>query len=172
MAHDLLGTCLLVPPQPTDYELKESSQYSANRIVFRPRRWVACLFTSNGYGNRNAKTKNPGKDKPSDIIKNTRAALADFRRQLDSFDPVNFTEANGATDDERPGAITAVKFNSGAFNVPWDQTEALIKEVFGNFGRGWYIYDGVPQRPPPQQVRKQKNPRGDGREVEKGRSVV
>ena len=141
---DLAGQCLLIPPQPTDYEVSDHG-----KVVYSPRRWVACLFTSAGYGRKNRARNNPGRDEPDQILEYTKTALRDFRMQLEAFGPTNFNpDESWKTDDEKPGRILAVKFNSGAFGVPWELTEALIHEVFTGFERAWDVFEGnVPPEP-------------------------
>jgi ADP-ribose 1''-phosphate phosphatase len=55
----LLGTTLLIPPQPSD-----ASQH-----------WIACLFTSNDYGKR--------KGTPESILAATKTAIEDLKAQLE-----------------------------------------------------------------------------------------
>ena len=128
----LIGTCLLIPPQPDDYEVRDKG-----KMAFQPRHWVACLFTSKGYG-RKSKT-NPGKDTQAQILKSTKSALSDLRRALEAHRPSNFGDDAWKTDDEKPGKLVSVKINSGAFRVKWEKTESLVYEVFADFERPWYI---------------------------------
>ncbi|KZV85782.1 hypothetical protein EXIGLDRAFT_841234 [Exidia glandulosa HHB12029] len=84
LAHDadtIMGTCLLIPGAEDSND-------------------VACLFTSRRYGAR--------KDKPTDILRATEAALQDLVKK-------------NIGDKE----LHACKFNSGKFGVPWADTEAL-----------------------------------------------
>ena len=135
----LIGQCLFIPPQPADYEIHDRTH-----VVYSHRRWIACLFTSKGYGKPNKSRKNPGKDKPDQILQSTRTALQDFRKQLEAFGPTNFDlEEAWKTDDEKPGKILTVKFNSGAFCVPWELTMAIIQQVFCDFERPWALYDAT-----------------------------
>jgi ADP-ribose 1''-phosphate phosphatase len=75
------------------------------------------LFTSNGYGNQI--------DSPEKIIESTDEALRKFRHLL----PI---------DDKH--TIVSPKFNSGLFNVPWGQTEALIHKHFADIDIDWVVY--------------------------------
>jgi len=75
---------------------------------------VACMITSRGYG------KNT--DEPDDIIVNTMSALQDL------------LELN--KDDE---PIYSNKFNSGFFNVPWKETEKVLKQFTNH--RLWVVCD-------------------------------
>jgi Macro domain len=132
-----IGQCLLIPPLPADYEVKDGP-----RVVFSPRLWVACLFTSAGYGKKNAAKRNPGKDGPQKILGYTQTALQDLRAQLEAFGFSNFdSDENWKTDDEKPGRLLAVKLNSGAFEVPWGRTEVLIKQIFAGFERPLHVFD-------------------------------
>lgn len=132
---DLVGTCLLIPPQAADFE---------QLLQKEPRRWIACLFTSLGYGQRNIGHNNPGKDAPSTILKNTRVALEELRTRLEEFGPSNFNECTReVTDDLKPGEIWSPRFNSGAFGVPWRDSQAILQEEFEGFERPWTIVDKV-----------------------------
>ncbi|OAL33226.1 hypothetical protein AYO20_07543 [Fonsecaea nubica] len=147
--YDLTGTCLLIPPQPLDYEqeimirLKGTDKtIPTGESIFRPRRWIACLFTSIGYGRRNMKTNNPGKDSKEKIINNTRMALEDLRVQLEAFGPSNLNPKTAwKTDGDKPGEIWSPKFNSGAFGVDWEDTRMLISEEFNGFERPWTVVE-------------------------------
>ncbi|KAJ7495837.1 hypothetical protein B0H11DRAFT_873557 [Mycena galericulata] len=80
----LLGTCLLIRGETHD---------------------VACLFTSKDYGRR--------VDPPEEILKATRAAVADLLRQ---------NEAEGKE-------LHSCRFNSEKFGVPWEETEKVLVEL-------------------------------------------
>ncbi len=150
----VIGQCLIIPPQSSDYELKDGL-----RVVYSPRSWVACLFTSTGYGRKNKAKSNPGKDRPEQILQYTKAALADMRMQLEGFGATNFDKNESwKTDDEKPGQILAVKFNSGAFGVKWELTEALILETFTGFERPWFIFDRQIPPEPDAHVPKPRSP--------------
>lgn len=106
------------------------------------RHWIACLFTSIGYGKPNISKNNPGKDSPVAILKNTRAALEELKVRLEDFGPSNFNEeTNWMTDDEKPGEIWSVKFNSGAFGVDWEETRVILEEEFNDFERPWTVVE-------------------------------
>lgn len=83
----LLGTCLL---------LEENGYY------------IACLFTSRGYGAH--------VDSPEQILEATESAVDDLLLQ------VGFEEE-----------IHMPKINSGLFRVPWKHTKKVLKELGGNF---------------------------------------
>lgn len=69
---------------------------------------VGCLFTSLGGGATNC-------DDVAEILAATKASLSDLKRQLDAMPA-----------DQRP-PLAGCKFNSGIFNVPWEQTEQVIE---------------------------------------------
>lgn len=66
---------------------------------------IACLFTSKSYGR--------AVDSPDEILNATRAGLLDLKQQL----------------RESAKEISACKFNSGLFKVPWEHTAGVIDEV-------------------------------------------
>ena len=123
------------PPKDDKAESRESE-------IYYPRFWIACLFTSLGYGRKDMRHNNPGRDTKAKILYHTALALENFRSQLEDFTPSNFDEDTAwDTDDDKPGEIRACKFNSGAFGVPWEETEALIEQKFKDFERPWLIVD-------------------------------
>ncbi|KIY65021.1 hypothetical protein CYLTODRAFT_438009 [Cylindrobasidium torrendii FP15055 ss-10] len=65
---------------------------------------IACLFTSKLYSRK--------KDGPEDILRATRSAVEDLMRQNTGGQELH-----------------ACRFNSGKFAVPWEQTEAVLKEL-------------------------------------------
>ncbi|KAH9480582.1 ADP-ribose 1''-phosphate phosphatase [Psilocybe cubensis] len=65
---------------------------------------IACLFTSRAYGRR--------KDAPAQILAATRAAVMDLLEKNVSNKPLH-----------------ACRFNSGKFGVPWQETEAVLKDL-------------------------------------------
>lgn len=112
--------------------------------VFEKRRWIACLFTSVGYGKAHMPVNNPGKDANGLIVKHTRCALEELRVRLEEHCPSNFNEeTNWRTDDRKPGAIWSGKFNSGAFGVDWEDTRAILEEEFRNFERPWIVVEKI-----------------------------
>lgn len=116
----LAGQCLIIPPQEPDV------------AAGAPRVSIVCLFTSYGYGRANPAQGKPGKDTAATILRQTRTALAELRRQLGELK---------AEEDarEEPVDIYSNRFNSGAFKVPWEQTEAAIKEKFKGWQGGKWI---------------------------------
>ncbi|KAK5051575.1 hypothetical protein LTR84_003227 [Exophiala bonariae] len=123
----LVGECLLIPPQKEDYEKGN-----------KPRRWIACLFTSVGYGKRNARLNNPGKCEPQFIIYHTQAALEDFRVQYDEY--VRAASIS-PEESEPPGDIWSCKFNSGAFGLDWEATKAIVEDEFYGFGGSFSVVE-------------------------------
>ncbi|KAK7446299.1 ADP-ribose 1''-phosphate phosphatase [Stygiomarasmius scandens] len=69
---------------------------------------IACLFTSRAYGRR--------VDKPEQILEATRKAVRDLVKQNTANKPLH-----------------ACRFNSGKFGVPWEDTEAVLKEFAVTF---------------------------------------
>ncbi|KAK5945546.1 ADP-ribose 1''-phosphate phosphatase [Knufia obscura] len=171
---DLIGTCLLIPPQ---------FGFAKERRV-----WVACLFASYGYGRM--RDPNPGVDRPDQVQAATRSALEHLHLQLRQVSERNYKvimqpRAYGTLDlrtlhltepqsniavpssiggqGSETGAVSAtfnqdnVKSNfvtemppppkdiyspkicQGRFNVPWEITSSMIKEVFADWQSKWYI---------------------------------
>lgn len=135
----LLGLAQLIPPQKGDFDLAPRSNGSSPRR----RRWVWCLFVSEGYGRR-TKTKR-GKSKPADIIRHTRRALEEVRRMLfvgqaGTIADWGIEEINEDGRELQPilDVIWACKFNSGSFGVKWETTLAIVKDVLeGRNGDVW-----------------------------------
>jgi ADP-ribose 1''-phosphate phosphatase len=137
---NLLGLAQLIPPQKGDFDLAPRSNGSSPRR----RRWVWCLFVSEGYG-RQTKTK-PGKSKPADIIRHTRKALEDVRHMLFMGQTGQMPDW-GSEEIDRDGhalqpildVIWACKFNSGSFGVKWAITLTIIKDILeGRNGDIWH----------------------------------
>lgn len=79
--------------------------------------WVACLFTSKGYGkNRDSEEK---------ILENTKTAV------LDLLHTVERTRAFGYT----VGELRMCEINSGNFGVPWEKTLAVLEGI--ELREGW-----------------------------------
>ena len=87
-----LGTCLLIPPGKDD----DTQHY------------IACLFTSYGYGKY--------KDHPDKILRSTESAIMDLVTCIEKH---NLESRN----------IVMCKINSGLFNVPWDDTKSVIESI-------------------------------------------
>lgn len=112
----LAGTALLIPLSPP-----------------RENHWVACLFTSVGYGH--------SIDSTEQIVANTERALADLARQIEqvrSTERVG-TEAEDASSLPPPvkaeakqaklivGPCWSVRLNSGRFGVDWSRTKTVLE---------------------------------------------
>lgn len=122
----LPGTCLLIP--------YESTWPLASADPAAPKVFIACLRTSIGFGKPNQRTNNPGLDSKDLVIAQTRAALRDLRAQLEEM----------GEERQKEIVIWSPKFNSGAFKVPWEETEGLIEEVFAGWTGKWCL-----MQPPP-----------------------
>ncbi|KAL8729361.1 MAG: hypothetical protein Q9166_004754 [cf. Caloplaca sp. 2 TL-2023] len=142
----LVGTCLLIPPFP---QIKTANGATIRATIHQKNKrfWIACLFTSSGYG------KNV--DTPTAILKATENAIAHLARQLqeevaleqeirelkqereraikEKDNDVDI-RALGATINrkqeelggERMGCVS-VRINSGLFGVPWKDTKEVLK---------------------------------------------
>ncbi len=147
--YNLIGTCLLIPPQPQDRQQDRRLKFKgvggvkiSEIPILKPRRWIACIYTSVGYGKPNMKINNPGKDSPANILKHTRTAIRSLRSNLEGFGPSNFNKmTRSETDDEKPGEIWSPKFNSGAFGVDWKETLKILEEEFFGFERPWIVVE-------------------------------
>lgn len=85
--------------------------------------WVGWIVTSHDYGNK--------KDNPELIKIHTTLALKNL---LDVFD-------NTHSKLEKIN-IYSNKFNSGLFNVPWEESELILKTVLKNYKRiNWIVCD-------------------------------
>lgn len=85
---------------------------------------------------------NPGKGSKDSILENTIYALEELRRDLEGFGPSNFDERTSwKTDGDKPGEIWSVKFNSGAFGVPWEETRGILEHEFAGFERPWTVVE-------------------------------
>ncbi|MCJ1352884.1 MAG: ADP-ribose 1''-phosphate phosphatase [Icmadophila ericetorum] len=100
----LLGTALLIPPQELTTE-EETGAYNTTQEI-----WIACVFTSVGYGKKVSK--------PNTILESTKTAMIDLEKQLKTA-----KEAEKAI-----GELWAVKINSGSFHVPWEETKKILEQ--------------------------------------------
>lgn len=128
----LPGTCLLIPYEAT-WQLAPADTAA-------PMVSIACLRTSLGFGRPNQRTNNPGLDSKSLVVAQTRSALRNFRAQLEEM----------GEERQKEIVVWSPKFNSGAFKVPWEETESLIEEVFAGWAGKWLV-----MQPPPTQELKQ-----------------
>lgn len=129
----LLNTCLLIPPQPKDDKDTTMSSTSQGHSAAIKSVWIACLFTSKGYGRKNVKRGNPGLSARREVVAATKDALDEMRRQLDVLRKGENEQANGL------GEIASVKFNAGSFKVPWEETEALVKRSLAGYDGEWVV---------------------------------
>lgn len=83
-------------------------------------RRVGCLITSTHYGAK--------KDSPSQIIFQTILALKDLMSYLNTY-------------QLRTEPIYCNKFNSGLFNVPWDNTERVLKYFAERYDLNFVVCD-------------------------------
>lgn len=152
----LIGTCQLIPPQEEDYEDQASAagkpppkRRRVRGFNDRPgvvqeaagyrKHWIACLFTSVGYGKPTK--KHAGMDKPEVILENTRKSLVGLREQLLKLRRGD-KEKGGATASElgiadaeaTPGELWSCKFNSGLFAVEWADTKRVLEEELNGLG--------------------------------------
>lgn len=75
---------------------------------------VGCLFTSKGFGYE--------VDDPDTILENTRKALENLFDQCPELE------------------LHSNKFNSVLFGVPWEETEAVLKDIVDKYGVTWYVW--------------------------------
>lgn len=94
------------------------SQYS----VWSSGSLIVCLFTSDKYGSL--------VDPPEMVLDATRKALNEF---------LNSENAKLVTEIHLP------KINSDRFRVPWEQTEAILKELAASSGKKWIIWEYAPR---------------------------
>lgn len=114
----LAGRSYIIPPQASDI------------AGGAPNIHIVCLFTSYGYGRANPRSGKPGKDNARKILVQTRAALKEMREQL---------ETEACQTSEGVTTIYSPMFNSGAFQVPWGETNRLIEDEFSGFEGRWLV---------------------------------
>ena len=111
----LLGTCLLIPPsERSPSPTKDTSSRSKGKSKAKSEHYIACLFTSVGYGRNTAPA--------AAILENTRKAVEDLRVQLETLKK----EEEG--EGREVGGVWSVRINSGLFSVPWEETLEVLKE--------------------------------------------
>ncbi|KAK6344088.1 ADP-ribose 1''-phosphate phosphatase [Orbilia brochopaga] len=118
----LLGTALLIPPQLADAR----------------EHWIACLFTSVGYGRR--------VDAPDEILRSTKASLENMVAVIAGVENDDMPHGGASTtailgtgiheDTPEIGELHACKINSGRFGVDWERTKRVIEEVLTAEGKG------------------------------------
>lgn len=123
----LAGRCLIIPPQDADV------------AAGAPRIHIVCVFTSYGYGRPNKNTGKPGKDNIGKILVQTLSSLKELRVQLEA--KVAEAGKNQDLKSESDIVIYSPMFNSGAFQVPWEKTTALIDKAFAGWGGRWLVME-------------------------------
>lgn len=119
-----LGECLLIEPQVDDYgDDAKGKKY-----------WIACLFTSMGYGGR-ITNENPGRSSEENILRHTRTSLRHFVTLL-----IDQLGQNISSTNSPPNEIWMCQFNSGNFRVPWEKSLKVVKGVFAD----WKYQDKIP----------------------------
>ncbi|KAJ2894891.1 adp-ribose 1 phosphate phosphatase [Zalerion maritima] len=145
---DNCGSCLVCEPEmPKDGTIGEVTENESGKPDEGVR--VVCLCTSWGFGKggtrssargkggprgKNGGSGRPGKDPPDVILRQTESALREFREIL-----------QGQRVGHRKVVIYSPRFNAGLFKVPWERTEAKIREVFQGFEGIWVVIE------PPQE---------------------
>ncbi|KAL6720581.1 ADP-ribose 1''-phosphate phosphatase [Lecanora helva] len=106
----LVGTALIMTPNdPHCYRLRRQGIF------------IACLFTSRGYGRR--------RDSEHEILENTRLALNDLHRRIETIkegEPVLVKYGN-SEGRVLIGNCKAVKLNSGNFGIDWKKTKSVLE---------------------------------------------
>lgn len=97
-----LGTTLLIPPQPSDYNRPGGKRH-----------YIACLFTSFSIGDQ--------LDSEEDILEHTALAIRNLGNQL-----AELREAGG-----KLLPIYSCRFNSGLFKVEWEEIQGRPGEGMG-----------------------------------------
>lgn len=116
---------------PSQYEHYQQWAHSLGYSVFKSttkdKHCIVNLITSDGESN------NP--DPQADILINTTLAINDFLNVLDESDNpyLRFIRT--------PYIIYSNKFNSGLFNVPWEQTERILNILTKRYNVTWVVCD-------------------------------
>lgn len=139
---DLVGTCLLIPPIQDDHASPdETGEEAGIGRTSKSGIWIACLFTSYGYGRKTKKKE--GVDTKGKVLAQTRTALGDLKRQIEKMYEGGCGRAG---EQDRPNrVIYSPKFNSGSFGVKWERTEELIQEIFSGWTGEWNLL--MPPKP-------------------------
>ena len=77
--------------------------------------YIACLFTSHGYGQKVSP--------PANILANTASALRSFKDELRSLN-----QDLAAKHMPLTGEVWTVRMNSDLFKVKWEDTKAVLEE--------------------------------------------
>ncbi|KAI9799842.1 MAG: ADP-ribose 1''-phosphate phosphatase [Piccolia ochrophora] len=110
---DLVGSCLLIPPQYGDHDKDPENVH-----------WIACLFTSDQYGRR--------RDGPEAILDATEKSIEDLLSQLKRVRDGDSQGKDKATDEEF-GMLVSCRINSQRFGVPWKRTEDVMESVLSKW---------------------------------------
>ena len=121
-------------------EKSDKDKDAARESSGSKRHWIACLFTSEGYG-KPTKT-HPGMDKPDVILKNTRKSLVDLKEQLlklekgaEGRDGGIDSQSKKVMSKDGPRELWSCKFNSGLFAVEWEHTGKVLEEELKSLGK-------------------------------------
>lgn len=151
---DLFGTCLLIAPQAADYSPTATTRQTS--ATAKKPVWIACLFTSVGWGKGNKRTGNPGVSSKDDILKATSTSLMSLLLEWrdargeeeedsrgDEEEDSRGEEEEDSGDDKndlrKPGDIFCPRFNAGSFGVPWEGTEELILQKWSSVPVVWTV---------------------------------
>ena len=77
--------------------------------------YVACMFTSDAFGRR--------KNGPDDIVENTDKLMSHLESQL-----AELSRTEPIEEQECAHVVNMPKINAGLFNVPWEETETVLKK--------------------------------------------
>lgn len=77
--------------------------------------YVACMFTSDAFGRR--------KNGPDDIVENTDKLMSHLESQL-----AELSRTEPIEEQEGAHVVNMPKINAGLFNVPWEETETVLKK--------------------------------------------
>ena len=143
---DLMGTCLLIPPQSEDpqadaevtTQVTQSTSSQGNEVI--PAVFIACLFTSKGYGRGNKKAQRPPRSSKTAIVKATEQSLTNFLVQYNRLGESDDQAHHGdAASSARPRDIFSVRINAGSFGVPWETSNQLIKKIWDSTDVTWTV---------------------------------
>ena len=77
--------------------------------------YVACMFTSDAFGRR--------KNSADDIVENTDKSMLHLESQL-----AELAKTEPIEQQDGVNVVNMPKINAGLFNVPWEETEAVLKK--------------------------------------------
>lgn len=77
--------------------------------------YVACMFTSDAFGRR--------KNTADDIVENTDKSMTHLEQQLQSL-----AQKESIEQLDGKSVVNMPKINAGLFNVPWEETETVLKK--------------------------------------------